>query len=101
MCIGVSPNDRVTATVTHCGRAGSWIYDPTAKRLRHSGANGKCLAVVRSEVDSTPRAQLTKCDANDLGKIIAKRKNLQLGSKLVPFRSLFGLQNLNRIYRSF
>lgn len=78
MCIGISPNDRSTATVTHCGRAGSWVYDPAAKRLKHSGANGKCLAVVRSDTDNTPRAQLVKCDANDLGKSIAKKGYVEM-----------------------
>ncbi len=66
MCIGISPNDRKSATVTHCGRAGSWTYDPTAKRLRHSSANGKCLAVQRVNEGSNlvSRAQLVSCDPN-------------------------------------
>jgi len=68
MCIGISADDRATATVTHCGRAGSWTYDPASKRLKHSGANGKCLGIVRTEDNQIPRAQLVKCDPNDLGK---------------------------------
>jgi hypothetical protein len=66
MCIGISPNDKSTATVTHCGRAGSWSFDPAAKRLRHSSANGKCLSVERVEEGQNvvPRAKLVNCDPN-------------------------------------
>lgn len=66
MCIGISTNDHKSATVTHCGRAGSWTYDPVAKRLRHGSANEKCLAVQRVEEGSNvvSRAQLVPCDPN-------------------------------------
>lgn len=67
MCIGVSPSDKSTATVTHCGRAGSWTYDLAAKRLRHSSANGKCLSVQRISQGQNVvnRAQLVSCDPNN------------------------------------
>ena len=66
MCIGISAGDRSTATVTHCGRAGSWTYDAATKRLRHSSANGKCLAVSHTSIGSSvvARAKLVNCDAN-------------------------------------
>jgi len=66
MCIGISPADRSTATVTHCGRAGSWTYDASTRRLRHSSANGKCLAVTHVPAGPTliARAKLVDCDPN-------------------------------------
>jgi len=65
MCIGISAADRSTATVTHCGRAGSWTYDAATKRLRHSSANGKCLGVTHIPVGASviARAKLVDCDA--------------------------------------
>ena len=67
MCIGISAADQSTATVTHCGRAGSWIYDEASRRLRHSNSNGKCLTLTR--VTAGPnvisRAKLASCDANN------------------------------------
>ena len=70
MCIGISAGDRSTATVTHCGRAGSWTYDAATKRLRHSSANGKCLAVSHTSIGSSvvARAKLVNCDANSRNK---------------------------------
>ena len=64
MCIGISAADRSTATVTHCGRAGSWTYDAATKRLRHSSANGKCLAVTHTPdgPNVIARAKLVNCD---------------------------------------
>ena len=68
MCIGVSPTDKKTATITHCGRAGSWTYDPSTKRFRHSSsANAKCLSLQRVQEGSNivSRAHLVQCDPND------------------------------------
>lgn len=58
MCIGVEKTNGF-ATVTHCGRSGTWSYDAATKLLRHS-LTGKCMAA-KQEAGAF-RAKAVKCD---------------------------------------